>query len=83
MFELIAATGVEPGEMERTFNLGLGMIAVVAADDADAAMDRLRDRGVPTWVCGTVRDRRDGEVGDAQAKGGAGGAVSLVGPNWF
>jgi hypothetical protein len=30
-------------------------------------------------VCGTVRSRREGEHGDAEAKGGAGGAVTLVG----
>jgi hypothetical protein len=30
-------------------------------------------------VCGTVRDRRPGETGDAEAKGGVGGAVTLVG----
>jgi len=83
VFELIAETGVEPAEMERTFNLGLGMVAVVAAGAADAAMARLHDRGVSTWVCGAVRERREGETGDAEAKGGAGGAVSLVGPTWF
>jgi hypothetical protein len=30
-------------------------------------------------VAGTVRDRRDGETGDAAAKGGGGGSVTLVG----
>lgn len=83
VFELIAATGVDTAEMERTFNLGLGMVAVAGADDADAVVARLHDRGVTAWVCGHVRDRREGETGDAQAKGGAGGAVSLVGPIWF
>ena len=46
--------------------------------DADAALALLAARGVPAWVCGVVRARRDGEAGDAEAKGGAGGAVSLV-----
>ena len=38
----------------------------------------LGERGLTAWQCGTVRARRDGEQGDAEAKGGAGGAVTLV-----
>ena len=47
--------------------------------DADAALGVLAERGVPAWACGTVRARQPGESGDAAAKGGSGGAVSLVG----
>lgn len=83
VFELIAATGVQSGEMERTFNLGLGMVAVVAAKDADSALRLLADRGVAAWICGAVRERGEGELGDAEAKGGSGGAVSLTGSTWF
>jgi phosphoribosylformylglycinamidine cyclo-ligase len=80
IFGLVGELGhVERGELERTFNMGVGMIAVVAAGDADRALGRLEARGVPAWVCGTVRDRRPGETGDAEAKGGVGGAVTLVG----
>lgn len=79
VFALMAGHGVPAAEMERTFNQGIGMVALVAADDADAAVARLSERGVAAWVCGQVRDRRPGEVGDAEAKGGAGGAVTLVG----
>lgn len=80
VFALIEGRGgVDRASMERTFNMGVGMIAVVAADDADSAVRLLRGRGVPSWVCGTVRPRTDGEAGDAAAKGGGGGAVLLVG----
>lgn len=80
VFTTIGELGrVDRGDLERTFNMGIGMIAVVAADDADAALSLLAERDVPAWVCGTVRDRREGETGDAEAKGGAGGAVTLVG----
>ena len=80
IFDLIGRLGrVDRLDLERTFNMGIGMIAVVAAADADTALGLLADRGVGAWVCGTVRDRRDGEQGDAEAKGGAGGAVTLVG----
>ena len=51
-------------------------LQIVRYDDALAT---LRERGVTSWVCGTVRDRRPGETGDAAAKGGAGGAATLVG----
>jgi phosphoribosylformylglycinamidine cyclo-ligase len=55
LFALIAARGnVAPQEMERTFNLGVGMVAVVPERDAQAAVDHLRRRGVDSWVCGRV-----------------------------
>jgi phosphoribosylformylglycinamidine cyclo-ligase len=80
VFDVIADCGrVDRADLERTFNMGIGMIAVVAAADAPAAVELLNSRGVPAWVCGTVRPRRDGETGDAEAKGGQGGAVALVG----
>jgi len=79
IFDLVGRVGNVPqAELERTFNQGIGMVAVVAPGSADATLQRLSDRGVPAWVCGNVRERRDGEHGDAEAKGGAGGAVTLV-----
>ena len=71
--------GVARGELEQTFNQGIGMVAVVSAKTADVTLELLAARGVDAWVCGAVRERRDGEHGDAEAKGGAGGAVTLVG----
>ncbi len=80
IFDLIGELGhVQRRELERTLNQGIGMFAVVSADSADAALERLAARGLEAWVAGSVRDRRDGEHGDAEAKGGAGGAVSLLG----
>lgn len=56
IFDLIAARGqVADDEMERTFNLGVGMVAVVAAEAAQAAVDHLTGRGVEAWVCGEIR----------------------------
>ncbi len=79
IFEVIAAGGVERAEMERTFNMGMGMVAIVNSGDAGNALARLRDRDLDAWVCGVVRDRAAGEAGDAEAKGGAGGAALVVG----
>jgi len=80
IFDLIGELGhVRRLELEKTLNQGIGMFAVVDPASADAALARLAARGVGSWVAGTVRDRQDGEHGDAEAKGGNGGAVTLVG----
>jgi len=56
IFELIAARGqVAPDEMERTFNLGVGMVAVVAADGAPECLALLEKRGVDAWVLGELK----------------------------
>ena len=80
VFTLIGRRGsVAQGELERTFNMGIGMVAIVPAGAADAALRTLAERGVPSWVCGEVRGRVPGEHGDAEAKGGRGGAVLVTG----
>jgi phosphoribosylformylglycinamidine cyclo-ligase len=53
--------GVAVDEVERTLNMGVGMVAVVAAADADRAVALLTGRGVPAWVLGTV-EGGDGTV---------------------
>jgi phosphoribosylformylglycinamidine cyclo-ligase len=56
VFRLIAALGrVERAEMEQTFNMGVGMVAVLPADDVDRALAVLTARHVPAWVLGEVR----------------------------
>jgi phosphoribosylformylglycinamidine cyclo-ligase len=58
IFELIASRGnVAAEEMERTFNLGVGMVAVVPASVAQPAIDHLVGRGVKSWVCGEITPR--------------------------
>ncbi len=55
MFGLLAARGgVPPEEMERVFNMGVGMVAVVGRADADRALGVLSSRGVPAWALGEV-----------------------------
>lgn len=80
IFDLIGELGaVALVERERTFNEGLGMVAVLDPQRADAAIDLLATRGMRAWVCGEVRRAQPGDVSDAPAKGGSGGSVSLVG----
>ena len=55
IFDLIQAKGrIEDTEMEATFNMGVGMFAVVSADDADRAMAYLTGRGVEAWQVGEI-----------------------------
>ena len=52
--EIQSLGGVPDDEMERVFNLGIGMVAVVPAADAHHAIDRLRLSGRPAWDIGEV-----------------------------
>lgn len=80
IFDLIQQVGeVASHDMERTFNLGLGMVAIVSAQAADRVVHSLNQRGVAASVIGVVRKRTAGEVGDAAPKGGRGGAAKLCG----
>jgi phosphoribosylformylglycinamidine cyclo-ligase len=55
IFELIRRAGsVSRAELELTFNLGVGMVAVLPAQQAAAASSLLDARGVPAWHIGTV-----------------------------
>jgi phosphoribosylformylglycinamidine cyclo-ligase len=55
IFDLIQAKGrIEDHEMEQTFNMGVGMFAIVSSDDADRAMAYLTGRGVEAWQVGEV-----------------------------
>jgi len=56
VFRLIAATGpVDPIEMMRVFNMGVGFVMIVAPTFARSIMNRLRKAGELCWVLGKVR----------------------------
>ncbi|GAA3953632.1 phosphoribosylformylglycinamidine cyclo-ligase [Actinomadura viridis] len=55
VFEILRSYGRVPeAEMDKTFNLGVGMAAIVAPDAADAALRLLQERGVPAWHLGEI-----------------------------
>ena len=54
--EIAKAGNVHDDEMTRVFNLGLGMLAVVAPADADAAVAELLAAGHDAFVVGTVTE---------------------------
>ncbi|MGA7816569.1 phosphoribosylformylglycinamidine cyclo-ligase, partial [Caballeronia sp.] len=48
--------GVADAEMHRVFNCGIGMVVVVSAADAAAAIELLAAAGEQVWAIGHVRD---------------------------
>jgi phosphoribosylformylglycinamidine cyclo-ligase len=72
--------GMTLGDTEGTWNLGVGMFAVVAASSADAVIRSIEAAGIPAWVAGRVTVGERSLAGFEQgAKGVNGGAVRLVG----
>src|SRR5208282_519202 len=56
IFEFIQRVGaIEQEEMDRTFNNGLGMVAIVARDDADRVVTLVRRRKCRSYIIGEVR----------------------------
>jgi phosphoribosylformylglycinamidine cyclo-ligase len=55
VFGMLAARGgIGQDEMERVFNMGVGMAAIVAAADTGRALELLARRAVPAWALGEV-----------------------------
>jgi phosphoribosylformylglycinamidine cyclo-ligase len=64
IFDLVAAVGsVERADLERTLNMGVGMVALAAPDQADAVVGSLAGDGVDSWVVGEVRATDAGRPG--------------------
>ena len=51
---------IEPGEMARTFNCGIGMVLAVAADDAEALAADLAKAGETVFTIGAIREGERG-----------------------
>lgn len=72
--------GASLESVEGTWNLGIGMFAIVDAARADAVVDAAREEGHEAWLAGTVTiGERDLAGFEQGAKGVDGGAVQLVG----
>ncbi len=55
IFDVVArVTRLTAREMERIFNMGVGMVAVVPPDEAEVALSVLGARGVDAWVVGEL-----------------------------
>ena len=55
VFAWVAQTGaITPAELRRTFNCGIGMLAVARASEAQALVDELNAAGEQAWIAGTL-----------------------------
>ena len=62
IFNIIAEKGGVPeGELYQVFNMGIGMVAIVSADKADAILKFIRAQKHQAWLIGNVVEGR-GEV---------------------
>jgi phosphoribosylformylglycinamidine cyclo-ligase len=52
--------GVADAEMVRVFNCGIGMVVIVSASQADAAIQSLKAEGLHAWMVGEVVERPAG-----------------------
>ncbi|WP_332644135.1 phosphoribosylformylglycinamidine cyclo-ligase [Aeromicrobium sp.] len=70
IFDLVGSVGgVAQADLDLALNMGVGMVAIVAPDAADAAIRLLAERGIDAWIAGDVSEA--GIHGD-------GGTVTLV-----
>jgi phosphoribosylformylglycinamidine cyclo-ligase len=78
---LCDAGGFGVTDVEDTWNMGIGMIAVVDAEASAAVQENLQVSGHTVWQVGVVREAKSEDIEGAttHAKGVAGGAVRLVG----
>ncbi|MBK0332745.1 phosphoribosylformylglycinamidine cyclo-ligase [Brachybacterium halotolerans subsp. kimchii] len=86
IFERVSTWGGVPlHDLEATLNMGIGMVAAVAPEQADAAVGLLGSRGLPSRVIGEVVAGDDAPRPTGQdvlvsgAKGVDGGGVLLTG----
>jgi len=75
---LSEAGGFAPTEVEDTWNMGVGMFAVVAKDQVSAVANTLTKAGHRVWQVGVVAARSSDSAAVSSGKGVDGGAVSLV-----
>jgi len=63
IFGLVGRLGdVALPELEKTLNMGAGMVAVLDQSAADRAIAALSARDIPAWVCGEVTSAPGGTV---------------------
>ena len=52
---LMDAGSVEPPEMFRTFNMGVGMVAICGPSDVDAVLSAAASAGAAGWILGSLK----------------------------
>jgi phosphoribosylformylglycinamidine cyclo-ligase len=63
LFQWLQQAGnVDAQEMYRVFNCGIGMVVIVAAEDAAMAAEQLRSTGETVYNLGTIEARAEGQA---------------------
>ena len=63
IFEIIKKAGdIDERDMFNTFNMGVGMSAVVSAEDADKAVSILKSNGEDAYILGEIVDSDEGVI---------------------
>lgn len=72
VFDLVGAVGQVAGEeLERTLNMGVGMVAIVPAHEAGATLTALRDLEQEAWLLGSIERGPNAEAPGSAALNGA------------
>jgi phosphoribosylformylglycinamidine cyclo-ligase len=66
---MAALGGVPQGDMERTWNCGIGMVAIVDPSVADLAMKSLSARGMKAWIAGDIQSSQNSGAHSAYLEG--------------
>jgi phosphoribosylformylglycinamidine cyclo-ligase len=66
---MAAMGGVPQGDMERTWNCGIGMVAIVDPSVADLAMKSLSARGMKAWIAGDIQSSQNSGSQSAYLEG--------------
>lgn len=70
IFGLVQEVGkISRADIEATLNMGVGMVAMTPADEADRAIALLAERGIDAWVAGVIETAVDGPGGDVVLEG--------------
>ena len=63
LFRWLMETGnIEPRELARVFNCGIGMLLYVAEEKAETVLSHLNDQGANAWIAGKLIEREDEAV---------------------
>ncbi len=61
--------GVPQADMERTWNCGIGMVAIVDPSVADLAIKSLSARGMKAWIAGDIQSSQNSSAHSAYLEG--------------
>jgi phosphoribosylformylglycinamidine cyclo-ligase len=68
IFAWLAQQGnIEPGEMFRAFNMGIGFVLIASPSEAESLVQWLTAQNLPAWRIGTVVDGDGAVLGIPQA----------------